>query len=703
MSIATTQLNEPDERLEHHHTVEGIAPAVERRNGEATARRRQTDIQDDDDDEPMPKRKKIRSSTSHLKVVPETLALREELKARGAAFAEKLDHSKPFNKAQLTVWAGQLLAEMSLPEKYSGFAAVMIGNAFWRRQFLATPFERRMLLLPHCLKHAEGCPAEYTEFGLDCERCGACTIADYKVKAEQLGYKVLVAEGSPVVLKIIVGGYVDGILGVACLNVLEKAIDKVLIAGVPSYAVPLHSGDCHNTSLDESWIWEVLDKYEPLPDRRLTGYVSIMREANQIFDDEARFERLLPRVRSKTPEAAKSPLGKTEDVAYDWLRCGGRRFRPFITLAAYDAATGGSRCHTFANTETPTSFPDAVARVAMSIEAFHKASLVHDDIEDDDLFRYGRETLHRAYGLGPAINIGDHLIGLGYKLITAARIARNPSPLPLGEGGRRPGEGCEKPETRNPKSETRNPEFEPLSPPGSLLEGEGTAALPPDVAADILERMAAAHIKLCDGQGAEMFWQQNPTLGFTPLDALQIYALKTSPAFEAALYAGLRMAGSVEKYESLIGPFCRHVGIGFQILNDLKDWRGDSDNKLVAGQDALALRPTIMMALAWQAANAEQRQLMERCYFDREEEDAIRLARLRRLYEELGVFEKAERLIEKSRDRAELLADDVESENIRQLLYFLVDTIMADEQDKDPRESMPKPTPVLVPLPVTTA
>lgn len=666
MSIATTPLHEPDERLHPAGSDESMVPPLERRNGDAAARRRQTDIQDDDD-EPMPKRKKIRSSTSHLKIVPETLALREELKARAAAFAEKLDHSKPFNKAQLTVWAGQLLAEMSLPEKYSGFAAVMIGNAFWRRQFLATPFERRMLLLPHCLKHAEGCPAEYTEFGLDCERCGACTIADYKVKAEQLGYKVLVAEGSPIVLKIIVGGYVDGILGVACLNVLEKAIDKVLIAGVPSYAVPLHSGDCHNTSLDESWIWEVLDKYEPLPDHRLTGYVSVMREANRIFEDEERFARLLPRVRSKTPETAKSPLGKTEDVAYDWLRCGGRRFRPFITLAAYDAATGGQRTTTFATEDTPVTFPDSVARVAMSIEAFHKASLVHDDIEDDDLFRYGRETLHRTHGLGPAINIGDHLIGLGYKLIAAART----------------------------KTSEVFKTSEVCTPDGN--------AIPADVACDVLERMAAAHIKLCDGQGAEMFWQQNPTLGFTPLDALQIYALKTSPAFEAALFAGLRMAGSVEKYDSLIGPFCRHVGIGFQILNDLKDWRGDDDNKLVAGQDALALRPTIMMALAWQAANTEQRQLMERCYFDREEEDAIRLARLRRLYEELGVFEKAERLIEKSRDRAELLADDVESEDIRQLLYFLVDTIMADEQDKDPRESMPKPTPVLVPLPVTTA
>jgi geranylgeranyl diphosphate synthase, type II len=165
-----------------------------------------------------------------------------------------------------------------------------------------------MLLFPHCLKHAEGCPADYDEFGLDCERCGACSIADYKVKAEQLGYKVLVAEGSPIVLKIIVSGYIDGILGVACLNVLEKAIDKVLIAGVPSYAIPLHSGDCKNTTLDEAWVWDVLEKYEPLPEPQTSSYVPMMRAANKLF--EGRFETLLPRVRTKTPEAAQSPLGE---------------------------------------------------------------------------------------------------------------------------------------------------------------------------------------------------------------------------------------------------------------------------------------------------------------------------------------------------------------------------------------------------------
>ena len=50
-------------------------------------------------------------------------------------------------------------------------------------------------------------------------------------------------------------------------------------------------------------------------------------------------------------------------------------------------------------------------------------------------------------------------------------------------------------------------------------------------------------------------------LPMTALDALQIYSLKTSPAFEAALYAGLRMAGPMDKYGDLVPQFCRQVGV----------------------------------------------------------------------------------------------------------------------------------------------
>lgn len=590
------------------------------------------ELLNDDDVRPV-KRKKRRRSTSHLKAVPDTLELRERIKAEAARFAESLDKSQPFTKDELEEMGRKLLEQMQLPEKYLGFTMVLIGNFFWKRQLISIPFERRLLLLPHCLKHAEGCPAEYDEFGLDCEKCGACSIADYKVRAEELGYKVLVAEGSPIVLKIIVEGYVDGILGVACLNVLEKAIDKVLIAGVPSYAIPLHSGDCMNTTLDESWVWDCLEKYEPLEQPQTASYVPIMRQANRLFTED--FERLLPRTRSATPEKAKAPLGQTEDIAYDWLANGGKRFRPFITLAAYDALTGGKLKSGVEQTnvdEATSTLNDAVAHVAMAIEAFHKASLVHDDIQDDDLFRYGRETLHRSHGMGPAINIGDYLIGLGYRLVNSVR-----------------------------------------------------SELGADVACDILDSMASAHIRLCDGQGAEMAWQNKPDWDFTPLDALTIYALKTSPAFEAALYAGLRMAGPVDAYQELIPQFCRQLGVGFQILNDLKDWNGDQNNKLVPGQDALALRPTLLLSLALQSASDEQRRQLREIY-ESVDDGPMRLARLRQIYQSLGVFAKAQSLVDKSRDRAETLADNVESDALRQLLYFLVDTVLAEEEPPPPLE-----------------
>ena len=195
-------------------------------------------------------KKPRRRNTSHLKVVPETRVLREQVRARAVEVAAGLDKSRPLGKDELESICRALLDEMGLPEGYLGWTMVALVTAFWRDQVAAVPPSRRLFLLPHCLKHAEGCPADYDEFGLDCKKCGACSIRRLS-QAEDLGYKVLVAEGSPIVLKIIVSGYVDAIVGVACLNVLEKAIDKILLAGIPCMAVPLLSSDCRNTSVDE--------------------------------------------------------------------------------------------------------------------------------------------------------------------------------------------------------------------------------------------------------------------------------------------------------------------------------------------------------------------------------------------------------------------------------------------------------------------
>ncbi len=141
-------------------------------------------------------RKTSRRKTSHLKVVPETRALRDQLKLQCDEVAARLDRTRPLTKDEMESVARQLLEREGHPEGYLGWMMVMLSSAFYRDQVAATDPSRRLFLLPHCLKHAEGCPADYDEFGMNCKQCGACSIADFRTVAEEMGYKVLVAEGS---------------------------------------------------------------------------------------------------------------------------------------------------------------------------------------------------------------------------------------------------------------------------------------------------------------------------------------------------------------------------------------------------------------------------------------------------------------------------------------------------------------------------
>ena len=232
-----------------------------------------------------------------------------------------------------------------------------------------------------------------------------------------------------------------------------------------------------------------------------------------------------------------------------------------------------------------------------------------------------------------------------------------------------------------------------------------------DCTADILDCLANAHLKLSEGQGAELLWRDAKEKSLTALDALKIYALKTAPAFEAALYAGVRLAGPVEKYEKMITDFSRHLGVAFQILNDLKDWDGDIDNKLVAGQDVLSARPTLLLALALEGSGPAEREellsLIEQCQSkaarigkpghtpeDIQAESGKIIDRVRRIFLQADVFNKADKLVEKYRARAEAIADEVEPTELRELLYFMVDTIL----DRQPPPPVEQEAPPLVQL-----
>ena len=89
---------------------------------------------------------------------------------------------------------------------YRDYAGILVNNEVWTEHLATVPFDRRLLLLPKCLRVEDKCPAPFDEFGLLCKQCGLCTIQDLQEEAERLGYAVLVAEGSALVMALIQSG-----------------------------------------------------------------------------------------------------------------------------------------------------------------------------------------------------------------------------------------------------------------------------------------------------------------------------------------------------------------------------------------------------------------------------------------------------------------------------------------------------------------
>src|SRR5437762_2273840 len=190
--------------------------------------------------------------------IPQSREERDAIKRLCEKYVETEKPVPPLSMEELRKHSEKLLGQNNLDAKFRDYVAVLLNSEVWREQLATVPFERRLLLLPKCLRVEDKCPAPFDEFGLLCKKCGLCSIQDLQDEAERLGYAVLVAEGSAIVMAIIETGKIEAIVGVSCLSVLEKAFPFMEAAAIPGIAIPLLQDDCADTNVDLDWIWDVI-------------------------------------------------------------------------------------------------------------------------------------------------------------------------------------------------------------------------------------------------------------------------------------------------------------------------------------------------------------------------------------------------------------------------------------------------------------
>ena len=189
---------------------------------------------------------------------------------------------------------------------------------------------------------------------------------------------------------------------------------------------------------------------------------------------------------------------------------------------------------------------------AAAIEVLHNASLIHDDICDNDKQRRGRDAVWVKYGQNVALTLGDWLIALSFDLAAEAAVI-----------------------SRAPR----------------------------------LVSILAKHMAVTTaGEAMEFEWN-----GSHDWDVyLTIAADKTAPLLTAPIQGVAAMAGD-ESAEATITRYFRDLGKSYQIANDIRNYTGNDGAKRVAGD--LARRAPNAVTLSFrEQLNSDERQLFDKWY-----------------------------------------------------------------------------------------
>ncbi|NUH67098.1 polyprenyl synthetase family protein [Sulfitobacter sp. S0837] len=256
----------------------------------------------------------------------------------------------------------------------------------------------------------------------------------------------------------------------------------------------------------------------------------------------------------------RDALAHARDLAQAQIEAALAPHKGAVAEAMRYACTGGKGLRGFLVIESARLHgiaPGMAAPAAGAIEALHAYSLVHDDLPcmDDDDLRRGQPTVHRKWDEATAVLAGDALQTLAFELI---------GHLPC-------------------TAEAR------LHLMTSLAQAAGVGGMVGGQARDIAAESAASPLSLDE------------------ITALQ--AGKTGALIEWSAMAGPRMAGADA---TALGKYAKHLGLAFQIADDILDVEGDAETVGKAvGKDDAAGKATFVSHLGLDGAKTRAAELVD--------------------------------------------------------------------------------------------
>ncbi len=234
-----------------------------------------------------------------------------------------------------------------------------------------------------------------------------------------------------------------------------------------------------------------------------------------------------------------------------------------IDAMRYAALGGGKRLRPFFVIETAKmlGYEDkGVWDAAAALEAIHVYSLVHDDLPcmDDDDMRRGKPTVHRAYDEATAVLAGDALLTYAFQIMASPKV--------------------------HPDANVR-------------LE----------LIADLA--LASGHHGMIGGQMIDLTMDSHPQ---TQETITRLQDLKTGALIHYGVMAGAKLAGANEAQKTALSTYASHIGLIFQITDDLLDVEGDAQIMgKAAGKDESKGKATFVSILGIEGARKKAHELAD--------------------------------------------------------------------------------------------